>query len=246
MAAEEPDERPVPAEEPDDGDQEFWDAWHQRRIARQDPSRPHDLVAELRQRLAPGRHADPDPRLAPDPGTLGRQVLDLGFGGGADSVALADLGYDVTGLDVSPTAVRRAGELAAGRPRLRFHCGDLAAGLPFASGRFDAVYSHLALHYFDDKTTRLVFEEIRRVCRPGGLLVAAVKSTLDPLYGKGIRLDRDMYHFDGHRRHFFSVGYATSLLTGWESPSVTPYSGYFGSSGRPNQFLRLIATRPPA
>lgn len=42
----------------------------------------------------------------------GSRALDIGCGGGWDSIFLAQCGFDVTGVDVSPTALRLAAERA--------------------------------------------------------------------------------------------------------------------------------------
>lgn len=58
---------------------------------------PNRALVEAVGDLAPGR------------------ALDLGCGEGADSVWLATGGWQVTGVDISSTAIERAGELASER-----------------------------------------------------------------------------------------------------------------------------------
>jgi SAM-dependent methyltransferase len=68
------------------------------------------------------------------------RALDLGCGEGGDSVHLARLGWQVTAVDVSPTALARASELAASAgvsPLVTTERHDLASSFP--SGRFDLV-----------------------------------------------------------------------------------------------------------
>ncbi|MCX6502469.1 MAG: NAD(P)/FAD-dependent oxidoreductase [Microbacterium sp.] len=68
------------------------------------------------------------------------RALDLGCGEGADVIWLAQHGWTATGIDISPTAVRRATEAAsaAGLPveQAQFHSVDLTA-LP--TGSYDLV-----------------------------------------------------------------------------------------------------------
>jgi len=67
------------------------------------------------------------------PGT----ALDVGCGEGADAVWLAEHGWQVTGVDVSPTAVRRATDAARARglssDEVRFVSGDADDVLPASS-----------------------------------------------------------------------------------------------------------------
>ena len=84
--------------------------------------------------------------------------------------------------------------------------------MSFNDNKFDVVYARLSLHYFTDKITKKIFNEMHRVLRPNGYLCFICKSTNDPLYGKGIEVEKDMFENNGHVRHFFSENYAKLLL----------------------------------
>lgn len=75
----------------------------------------------------------------------GHRVLDVGCGPGRHALALARLGYEVVGVDISSTFVdlaRRAAEAAGLAGRARFEVADARAGATWATlGSFDAVYS---------------------------------------------------------------------------------------------------------
>jgi SAM-dependent methyltransferase len=99
------------------------------------------------------------------------RVLDLGCGTGVLSQALLDANAaaQVHGVDVSPAYVaeaqRRVGQ------RATFAEGDACAlALPDAS--FDHVLSLLVLHFVPQPARAIA--EMRRVCRPGGTVAAAV------------------------------------------------------------------------
>jgi SAM-dependent methyltransferase len=76
-------------------------------------------------------------RLRPPPA----RVLDAGCGTGRVGVRLAELGYDVVGVDADPAMVEVAREQAPERPGLAWHVGDLAhlPDLPALDGPFDVV-----------------------------------------------------------------------------------------------------------
>jgi 2-polyprenyl-3-methyl-5-hydroxy-6-metoxy-1,4-benzoquinol methylase len=63
----------------------------------------------------------------------GPRLVELGCGAGNHSRWFAERGFDVTGIDVSPTAIEWAA--ARGIPRARFLVGDLVAGIPGAVSR---------------------------------------------------------------------------------------------------------------
>lgn len=98
----------------------------------------------------------------------GEHILDAGCGTGFALARLLERRATVAlaGLDAHPAMLERArARLPAAVELVR---GDLAR-MPFAAGRFDAVITMNALHYFDDPAAAI--DEIKRVLRPGGRLV---------------------------------------------------------------------------
>ncbi len=102
-----------------------------------------------------------------------RRVLDVGCGSGRLTVALAQAGAEVTGIDTN------AGQLEQGRRRadetgveLTLLEGDFNAALPFDDGAFDVVTSRLALMAAGNPVTTL--QELRRVLEPGGRIVTVL------------------------------------------------------------------------
>jgi len=124
--------------------------------------------------------ADPQP---------GMRVVDLGCGTGNLLVALARQrpGLDLAGVDPDPQALARA----ARKSRRRRLPIDWQRGfgqeLPLPDSSVDRVFSSLMLHHLDDASQGEFLAEIRRVLRPGGVLVLADVS------GRG--------HGDGHGEH---------------------------------------------
>ena len=106
-------------------------------------------------------------------GTL-RRVLDLGCGGGRNSVMLGELGYHVDACDLSEKMVRatlrRLAQLPAGLGEARVIRVDMLA-LPYADAAFDAVLANGVLHNVAsvEQLARAV-AEIRRALRVGGFL----------------------------------------------------------------------------
>lgn len=78
------------------------------------------------------------------------RVLDLGCGTGINSVWLAQHGFDVTGLDLSPTAVSMAEKRASAQEAsIHFIVGDFLQ--TELSGRFDLVFDRGCFHSFDSE-----------------------------------------------------------------------------------------------
>jgi SAM-dependent methyltransferase len=98
-------------------------------------------------------------------------VLDVGCGPGTITVDLAARVPDgqVTGIDAAPDVLALARQEAEGQANVRFETGDVYR-LGFADGTFDVVHAHQVLQHLSDPVAALA--EMRRVCRPGGLIAA--------------------------------------------------------------------------
>jgi len=100
----------------------------------------------------------------------GSKVLEVAFGPGYLAIELARLGpFQVTGLDISHTFVKIAGQNAreAG-VSADFHQGD-AAVMPFAAETFDLIVCQAAFKNFVHPVSAL--SEMHRVLREGGTVV---------------------------------------------------------------------------
>lgn len=106
-------------------------------------------LGRIRASVRAGRDAMRASLLAMLPSDLsGRRILDAGCGTGAMAIALAERGAEVVAIDLSPTLVNHARELAVAAGQgdaIRFESGDM---LSPALGRFDhVVLMDSLIHY---------------------------------------------------------------------------------------------------
>lgn len=106
-------------------------------------------VSRIRQTVREGRDTMRAAMLAQLPDDLrGARVLDAGCGAGPMSVALAERGADVLGVDISPAllevATRRTPEVL--RPRITFRAGDM---LDTGHGTFDYILAMDSLIHYE-------------------------------------------------------------------------------------------------
>jgi 2-polyprenyl-3-methyl-5-hydroxy-6-metoxy-1,4-benzoquinol methylase len=132
-------------------------------------------------------------------------VLDLGCGPGIQARAIADLGNEVVGIDVSEEAV----EIARRRvPEGRFFTSDIYA-LPWAEldHGFDVVLAMEVIEHL--YYPRLLFQAARRCLRPGGTFIL---STPYHGYAKNLAISI-LDKWDGH---------LNALADGWHIKFFSP------------------------
>ena len=132
-----------------------------------------------------------------DRGPTRLEILDAGCGSGGMSRFLERYGR-VTGLDLAPEAI----DLARDRGVPRLARGSVSA-LPFRTASFDLVTSFDVLYHLAVEDDRTAFAELRRVLRPGGIVLVRL-----PAYN-WIRGDHDRAV---HTRHRYTRAELTERL----------------------------------
>ncbi|MBB4214194.1 cyclopropane fatty-acyl-phospholipid synthase-like methyltransferase [Rhizobium sp. BK212] len=157
----------------------------------------------------------------------GAAILELGCGGGQDSVYMLSQGFDVTPTDGSAELATQA-EALIGRPVRVMLFQELDA-----DSAFDGVWAHASLLHVPRSELPDVFAGIRRALRPGGLLHASFKAG-------------EAEGHDGFGRYYNypSAEWLSELLTkgGWGNIALSEYDGG-GYDGKPTRWLTVSAQR---
>ncbi len=108
-------------------------------------------------------------------------TLEIGTGTGTNAIWMAERGFDVLGVDVSPRAVERARAKTGERAlRCRFAALDFLAE-PAPNGPFQFVFDRGCFHVFDTPDERQRFAaQVAAALAPGGLWLSFIGSTEGP------------------------------------------------------------------
>ncbi len=118
------------------------------------------------------------------------RLLELGCGLGHHAIAAAKLGYDVTAVDISPTAIERARELSVREGvACTFISGDVRAPLDAVTPGFTLGWDWEMLHHIAPGQRAGYVENLRRLLLPGASYLSVSFSMRDPLFG-GIGAER--------------------------------------------------------
>jgi len=137
----------------------------------------------------PWVHGTPHPYLvswleAPVTSPPGRRALVVGCGLGDDAVAVAEAGFEVTAIDIAPTAVRWADQRASdlidpGAPRIRFLEADLLAPGAELRGAFDLVVEIHTVPWLPGVVRDAAMAAIGGLAAPGGIVLVVTLLATD-------------------------------------------------------------------
>jgi 2-polyprenyl-3-methyl-5-hydroxy-6-metoxy-1,4-benzoquinol methylase len=112
------------------------------------------------------------------------KTIDLGCGAGNYAIYLASLGFDVTGIDISPTAIKIAKKNAKRKGiKCNFIVADVLDELEDIKGTFDFAYDWELLHHIFPEKRRKYVENVHRILNPRGKYLSVCFSEKDLQFG---------------------------------------------------------------
>ncbi len=112
------------------------------------------------------------------------KTIDFGCGAGNYAIYLASVGFDVTGIDISPSAIRTAKENAKKkRVKCNFLVADVLGDLDEVKQTFDFAYDWELLHHTYPEKRKKYVENVYRILNPGGNHLSVCFSEKDPQFG---------------------------------------------------------------
>ena len=96
-------------------------------------------------------------------------ILDLGSGSGKNANYLAELGNNVIGLEISPTAVNLAKAKAVEmRVSVDYRVADMGVKYPFLDNSFDLIIDIMSSNSLNESEREIYLAEVNRVLKNGG------------------------------------------------------------------------------
>lgn len=130
-------------------------------------------------------------------------IIELGCGRAYCSKELLRLGYkNIIATDFSKEVLKIVNKEI---PNLETMILDITKRLPYEDNSINIIIADLSLHYFNQETTKFIFQDIYRVLKKDGYLIARVNSVNDnnhiPLNSKEIE---ENFYYDGiiYKRFF--------------------------------------------
>ena len=110
--------------------------------------------------------------------------IDMGCGAGNYAIYLASIGFDVTGVDISPSAIALAEANAEQKGvTCRFVAADVLGGLPEIGDTFDFAYDWSLLHHVVPEDRKQYVEIVHRLLVPTGKYLSVCFSEKDAGFG---------------------------------------------------------------
>ena len=108
-------------------------------------------------------------------------TLEIGAGTGTNAIWMAERGFDVLGVDISPVAVEKAhAKMGESALSCRFTARDFL-GAPPPDGPFQFVFDRGCFHMFDEPGERQRFAaQVAAALAPNGLWLSLIGSTEGP------------------------------------------------------------------
>ena len=178
-----------------------------------------------------------------------QRILDLGCGVGRNSIYLGKEGFDVVGVDISRSALKKtkAWSKIEGIPNVTVLQASMTL-LPFIRQTFHAVVSVSVIHHALKKDIQKTIREIHRVLKDNGLFIANLLSTKDYRYGSGEKLENETFkvldEFEEKQfqevHHFFSNKEILTLLAKFKKTHIEPLQS---RTEQPHEYWKVTTTK---
>lgn len=152
-----------------------------------------------------------------------KRILELGPGQGRDTRFFLEKGMFVLAADYSERSCRDLKERFMDSVSV-LHT-DLKDGLNLPKDSLDACYSHMLFTMdFTDPEAANLMDDVSVSVKPGGMIYFSVRNKNDPSFGKGERIDDDIWENNGFAVRFWSEEDIRRLFGRYDIKAVEEFS----------------------
>jgi SAM-dependent methyltransferase len=131
------------------------------------------------------------------------RILIPGFGYGRNAQLFIDEGFDVTGIEISQTAIDLAKKHYGDNARV-FH--GTVCDMPFDQELYDGIFCYALVHLLDTNERIKLINDCYSQLRLGGYMVFIAISKKDAKYGEGVEIVKNTFETpDGVRLFFYDL-----------------------------------------
>lgn len=131
-----------------------------------------------------------------------REILIPGIGYGRNAKVFIDNGINVTGIEISKTAINLARENGID---IKIFNGSVTE-MPFDSKLYDGVFSHALIHLLSGSERGKFIESCYNQLKPNGYMIFTTVSKKAPMFGKGKQLGKDYFEImEGVKMFFYDA-----------------------------------------
>ncbi|WP_404321816.1 class I SAM-dependent methyltransferase [Cytobacillus firmus] len=129
-----------------------------------------------------------------------KDILIPGFGYGRNAKVFIENGIDVTGIEISKTAIELARD--NGLTLSIFH--GSVTDMPFDDKLYDGIFSYALIHLLNGSEREKFIKSCYNQLKPEGYMIFTSISKEAPMYGKGKQLGKDYFEImDGVKMFFY-------------------------------------------
>ncbi|WP_313894115.1 class I SAM-dependent methyltransferase [Psychrobacillus sp.] len=128
-----------------------------------------------------------------------KDILIPGIGYGRNAKIFIDNGINVSGIEISKTAIELARE--NGINSSIFH--GSVTDMPFDNKLYDGIFCYALIHLLDNNERDKLMKDCYNQLKPGGYMIFTTISKEAPMFGKGKQLGKDYFEIMEGVKMFF-------------------------------------------
>lgn len=122
--------------------------------------------------------------------------LDIACGAGRHTFLMSDFGIEAYGIDSSESAIKFAKQRAENENNQGVHFSVQTINELKEEGQYDIIIMWGLFHYLSEEEQKMVLSKINKLLKPGGYLVATIRSIEDSRKRKGKKISESEYLVD--------------------------------------------------